>query len=629
MGKYKKIFGFLRIFLILYLFSPIFCFPLPQVDNVENGDVNIDSSLPNTLIITATSNSIINYSSFNIAEDETVKIILPDTTSKILNRVIGNTSSDISGSLFSNGIIFLINPNGINFSSSSNVNASGIVASTNNILSSNFLASNYVFEKEINTASSITNKGNIKIEDNGYLVFISDSIKNEGTITANLGTIILASGKKTILTIDQNNLLSIIIDEPTQQKLIDSTSAIENTGIIKANSGKIILDAKTQDELFDKVINTSGLIEAKKVLLDSATGEVILLGDGDIEITGEINSDKITIGEQDNLSNNVSIKANLYATEDITILAKNNIQITKDIISEKGDISIFADYDNDNIGDLSLLGASLKTNLYGNILLDSSGTMTLDGIISTEYGSIKIGTKRSPLSIEGNPAYIHTQGDFIITNKYGEDNNQVIETERGDVLRYNKSGSLKLEASSGKITDTTQSPIIVDSLSIIANQIYLDTASYILEIFQTGQDIYITEAIQNPNNTMTLNGNNLRITYLKSTNLTLKSQNSIDTEQGVIISADTIKLISNRFGTQTSPINLDANFIHIQRQNGDIDILESLGIGNSICLRGPPEFGAIVYNNLSNLTLQTDNGSIYKKWSNIKRKDPQFNCMAN
>lgn len=180
--KNKRYNLLLRSCLVVYLIlnSTSVVYPLPQVDNVENGDVNLDYSQPGTLTIVATDDAIVNYNSFDIADNEQVIFILPDSDSKILNRIIGQDATEIYGSLSANGIIFLINPNGITFEAGSSVNVAGIVASTNDLSSQDFLAQRYVFEKAIQQATSIINKGNIQvIQNNGYVVFISDAIVNE------------------------------------------------------------------------------------------------------------------------------------------------------------------------------------------------------------------------------------------------------------------------------------------------------------------------------------------------------------------------------------------------------------------------------------------------------------------
>jgi filamentous hemagglutinin family protein len=121
---------------------------LPSGYSSVNGNVQFNQT-PNTLnVSTASNNAIAEYNNFSIGKDSSVNFSLPSSNSAILNRVTGNTTSQIFGSLSSNGRVFLINPNGIIFGSSSIVNVNSLMASTLNLSNQNFLAENYAFKSE-------------------------------------------------------------------------------------------------------------------------------------------------------------------------------------------------------------------------------------------------------------------------------------------------------------------------------------------------------------------------------------------------------------------------------------------------------------------------------------------------
>ena len=89
---------------------------LPQGGAVQGGSATI-SSQGSTLTVNQTTNSaIINWNTFNIGSGGTVRINMPGATSVELDRVTGGLgASQIFGTLTSNGIVFLVNPNGILF----------------------------------------------------------------------------------------------------------------------------------------------------------------------------------------------------------------------------------------------------------------------------------------------------------------------------------------------------------------------------------------------------------------------------------------------------------------------------------------------------------------------------------
>src|SRR3546814_2919381 len=74
-------------------------------------------------------NAIINWETFSISDGYTVNFNQPGVTSIAINRVLGDSASNIFGNLNSNGNVFLINTNGVLFGATARVNVGGLVAS--------------------------------------------------------------------------------------------------------------------------------------------------------------------------------------------------------------------------------------------------------------------------------------------------------------------------------------------------------------------------------------------------------------------------------------------------------------------------------------------------------------------
>jgi filamentous hemagglutinin family protein len=73
---------------------------------------------------------------------------------------------------------------------------------------------------------------------------------------------------------------------------------------------------------------------------------------------------------------------------------------------------------------------------------------------------------------------------------------------------------------------------------------------------------------------------------------------------GEVISAPTVSITMRKLGSSDSPVYIKSANLYIKRLDGNIDILESTGIGTSVLMRGPPEgFGSFLYSKDSNLTL--------------------------
>src|SRR3546814_5070059 len=95
---------------------------------------------------------------FSIGDGYTVNFNQPGATSIAINRVLGDSASNIFGNLNSNGNIFLINTNGVLFGANAQVNVGGLVASALDIESADFDNGVFVFA---NAGGDVVNQGSI------------------------------------------------------------------------------------------------------------------------------------------------------------------------------------------------------------------------------------------------------------------------------------------------------------------------------------------------------------------------------------------------------------------------------------------------------------------------------------
>ena len=111
------------------------------------------------------------WQSFNIGSGSTVNFVQPSSSAVALNRVLGSDVSLIQGALNANGQVFLVNPNGVLFTSTAQVNVGSIVASTLAIRTADFMSGNYRFDGSADTVgagAAIISRGNITATgDNG------------------------------------------------------------------------------------------------------------------------------------------------------------------------------------------------------------------------------------------------------------------------------------------------------------------------------------------------------------------------------------------------------------------------------------------------------------------------------
>jgi filamentous hemagglutinin family protein len=210
----------------------------------------------------------IDWTSLSTRANEALIFNQPNAAAIALNRITGNSPSELLGSLTANGQVFILNPNGVLFGASSQVNVGGLVASTLSMSNADFMNGNHVFT---GSGGSVVNQGSLNAGQGGYLALLAPEVRNEGVMTASLGTALLAAGNKVTLNIDNGSLLGYSIDQGAINALA------ENKHLIQANGGQVLLSARALDSLSSGVVNNTGVIEAKT--LNTVGGRIVLDGD--------------------------------------------------------------------------------------------------------------------------------------------------------------------------------------------------------------------------------------------------------------------------------------------------------------------------------------------------------------
>lgn len=239
---------------------------LPSGGTVSAGSGSISQSGAAMTINQQSQNLAINWQSFDIGPNASVTFAQPSSSAIALNRVLGADVSHIQGQLKANGQVWILNPNGILFGQSAQVSVGGLVASTLGLSDDDFMAGKSTFS---GTGGSVINQGNIK---GRYVALLGESVRNEGIISARLGTVALAAGNKVTLDFDGDNLLKVQVDEGALH------AQAENRGLIKADGGTVIMTAKAKDALLGSLVNNSGVIQAHT--LQKRGGKLVLAGNG-------------------------------------------------------------------------------------------------------------------------------------------------------------------------------------------------------------------------------------------------------------------------------------------------------------------------------------------------------------
>ncbi len=355
---------------------------LPHGESVKSGTASFIKN-KNLFSVEVSDKAIIDYESFNIEAFERVEFIQPKSSSTLLNRVQGNDSSKILGNIVSNGKIFLVNPNGVYFGENATVDARSFIASTLDILNSDFLQENYCFSLKPGTETAlIHNLGSLSALPGGAIVLMAPQVINEGTIIADIGQVVLASAEKVTIDFMGDGMLQFAVE-----------------GLAKEGglAGKVALDPAAAQKILQDVVNIDGLIFGSELI--EKEGVIHLRAKSHIE------AEDIKI-----IGAHVQIEGELQSSWDIHVESKNVLCI-RDFPDQP--ILLYARRH------FTLEGSFIDVVAWENpyTFIGSSGNLTFisDNPISAD-ARFFAGGDFSFLTHSGTPADFVCQYDPIITS---------------------------------------------------------------------------------------------------------------------------------------------------------------------------------------------------------------------
>ncbi|EKF17510.1 MBG domain-containing protein [Nitratireductor pacificus] len=305
---------------------------------------------------------IISWNGFSVGSGN--RVHFDNGNGATLNRVTGNVSSQIDGSLTATGSVFLVNPAGVVVGSGGMVATGGsFAASTHDVTDADFLDGGDMTFSGASTAE-VKNAGIIRSAQ-GDIALIARRVENSGTLEAPNGTAGLAAGYEVLMKdrADADGLLSVALGGPDTEAVNSGTIAAANAEI-RANGGNVYALAG----------NTDGVIKATGAT--SSGGRIFLTAGatGKVKASGRLKARKAAV--------NVPIPTPRPAREGGTItLTGGNIEVTGtlDASAESdgvkgGEIMIFAEQDTSASGALSARGGAGGTGGF----IETSGKKTVD-----------------------------------------------------------------------------------------------------------------------------------------------------------------------------------------------------------------------------------------------------------
>ena len=481
---------------------------LPTGANVVHGEVDLQTSKPDTLrIIQNSQSAIVNWQSFDIGHGALVDIVQPNIDAAMLSRVVGHNLSEIHGSLNANGHLYLINPSGILFGSNARIDVNALIASSLDLADSAFLSGNISFDGD--SEAKIMNLGSIKADE--FAALIGGDVVNSGSILSDGGAVgLLAAG--TTFQVGQTSGGTISLDisgllngSATQDGLIDVTSTNGEGGQVLVN-GNIDVTATSRSSTLANgapigdggvVIYFSensaswkpdAIISAEGGNVGGNGGFVELSGLLDLQLSGSHIStaapngetgifliDPVDITISSSSTSNLSLNGSTYDSSStttilnvddlVTALASNNITVTTVNNSydapNGGDLTVATSITSSSGNDLTLIASDQLTSSYGaNISLTGNLNLTAGpGGIQT-IGNIDIGSNTLTSNSGGSAIYVGdvTAGNLSLTT-----------TETGSIIQSTKfkGGELNLVTNNGNVEVTAMSgDLSIGSLSL-------------------------------------------------------------------------------------------------------------------------------------------------------------------
>jgi filamentous hemagglutinin family protein len=290
-------------------------FDTPTGGVVVGGASTFSKPSAGTLDITqSTDRSVINWGTFNIGADAKTQFFQPSSSSLSVERVTSGNPAQIMGTLTANGNVMILDNNGVLFGRNSVVNVNGIVASTGDVSTAQVMSGASTIQIQNMGAGIVENDGAITAADMGLAALVAPTVRNSGTITANLGKVALGAGDNATVDFYGDGLVSIAVDSHLNQALI------ANSGNIVAHGGQITMTASAASSIVNNVINNTGIADASSA---TEQGGVIILSGGNVSSSGTLEAEGTTSGGSINMLGDVKT-GNITAKGTLDVSAPDN-----------------------------------------------------------------------------------------------------------------------------------------------------------------------------------------------------------------------------------------------------------------------------------------------------------------
>lgn len=436
--------------------------PKANVDWVSQGAATRVETATDMTVKQISDRVSLQWDTFNIGDKASVKFDQPNSSSIALNRVQGGSGSRINGKLSANGIIYIVDSNGVIFGRNSIVEVASLVATALNV--DEDLIMNESFVKAINDYKAAFEGG---AGENAAIVLEGSIDGAEGArivtgeggsvflfapkIETQSGSSITTPGGQTILAAAKDQIFLAASQDPDLRGLlveVNEGGDIDHAGKIVADRGNITLAALNIDQRGQlkatTSVNANGTI--RLLARDKANASTIgALGDATLQnqllagvlmADGEVDSDmkasdakyaksthtgRVTLHEGSvtevvpESSSKTSADSNVQPVSFVEVMGKTiEVKDRASITSRGGVVSLVATEKPDDPMAVGTVGNDASVTLHSGSRIDVSGMDT--AVVAMERNSLEIELRGDELKdspLQRNDADIRGETAFV------------------------------------------------------------------------------------------------------------------------------------------------------------------------------------------------------------------------
>ncbi len=373
------------------LSSPVHA--LPVGGQAVAGQASI-SSTDKTMTVNVSDRSILNFTKFNIAADESLKFVQPSATSTVLARATDGTPSEILGRMDANGRVVLANSAGIFFGSGSVISVGNLVAAAGTISDDDFLKNGG--KLSVNLTGSVENAGQITAGEG--VALLGRTVSNTGSIVAPNGLVAMVSGENVVVS-EEGGDVAVVQNIANAAGSESALSAELQLAAPKEKTSRAAKKgaAKAPSDSSQAAVTQAGAIRARSVYMGA--GDLYAIG---VKHTGQTTATKSV---RVDASTKVVVSGGIDASQQnqnaanpvgsITISGES-VELAGATLSARGDvqggeISVFGK-------DVTVVGAADGASLLdvsgvgkgngGSIWLSGGDSLSVDGILLARGGEV-------------------------------------------------------------------------------------------------------------------------------------------------------------------------------------------------------------------------------------------------